>query len=139
MTLGLFYKDIVSPVEEVSIFSADAVRTEFRNAPSAELFGFEIEYEQALPLDRWLGWEFMESRDFKIKTNYTWSDSEVGTDGIVISNSNNFDPTPVETPGAGAIREGRRLQGQSEHLFNLQLIYSNEDAGFDAYLRYNFA
>jgi len=139
LTLGLFYKDIVSPVEEVSIFSADAVRTEFRNAPSAELFGFEIEYEQALPLDRWLGWEFMESRDFKIKTNYTWSDSEVGTDGIVISNSNNFDPTPVETPGAGAIREGRRLQGQSEHLFNLQLIYSNEDAGFDANLLYNFA
>ncbi len=139
LTLGLFYKDIQTPVEEVSIFSADAVRTEFRNAPSAELYGVEVEYEQALPLDRWLGWDFMTDRDFKIKTNYTWSDSEVGTDGVVISNSNNFNPTPIIISGAGAIREGRQLQGQSEHLFNLQMIYSNEDAGFDANLLYNFA
>ena len=139
LTVGFFYKDIESPVEEVSIFSADAVRTEFRNAPSAELYGVEIEYEQALPLDSWFGWEFMEDREFTIKTNYTWSDSEVGTDGEVISNSNNFDPTPIVISGAGAIRAGRQLQGQSEHLFNLQMIYSNEDAGFDANLLYNFA
>ena len=138
LTLGLFYKDFVSPIEEISIFSADAVRTEFRNAPSAEVFGAEIEYEQVLPLDRWLGWGYMEDKEFTVKTNYTWVDSEVGTDGIVISNSNNFDPTPIETPGAGAIREGRQLQGTSEHLFNLQLIYSDEDAGLDANLLFNY-
>ena len=139
LTVGLFYKDIETPIEEISIFSADATRTEFRNAPSAELYGVEVEYEQALPLDRWLGWDFMEDREFKIKTNYTWSDSEVGTDGEVISNSNNFDPTPIVISGAGAIPDGRQLQGQSEHLFNLQLIYSNDDAGFDANLLYNYA
>ena len=138
LTLGFFYKDIVTPIEEISIFSADATRTEFINAPSAELYGFEVEYEQVLPLDRWLGWDFMSDREFKIKTNYTWSDSEVGTEGTVVRNGNNFNPVRIESPAAGQIREGRRLQGQSEHLFNLQLGYSHPETGLDVNLLYNY-
>lgn len=138
LTFGVFYKDLVSPIEEIQIFSADAVRTEFINAPSAELWGFEIEYEQELPLDTWLEWDFMEDRDVTIKANYTWSDSEVGTDGFVTRNTNNFSPLAQVSPAAGQIREGRALQGQSEHLFNLQLLYSNLESGFDASVLYNF-
>ena len=138
LTVGAFYKDIKSPIEEISIFSADAVRTEFINAPSAELYGFEIEYEQVLPIDRWFGWEFMEDREFKVKTNYTWSESELGLDGEVIRNTNNLSPVPGSSPAAGQIAAGRSMQGQSDHLFNLQLGYSNPDEGFDANLLYNY-
>lgn len=138
LTFGVFYKDLTTPIEEIQIFSADAVRTEFINAPSAELWGFEVEYEQQLPLDVWFGWDFMEDREFTIKTNYTWSDSEVGTEGVVTRNTNNLSPVAQVSAAAGQIREGRRLQGQSEHLFNLQLLYSNPDQGFDANLLYNF-
>lgn len=128
ITLGLFYKDLTNPIEEILV-PAETLQTTFINAPAAELFGFEVEYEHVLPLDRWFGWDVFEDLEFQVKTNYTWSDSKVRVDGDVAFNvGTNLNPVRGTTAAAGRIEDGRPLQGQSEHLFNLQLGMIDDDA-----------
>lgn len=137
-TLGLFYKDITNPIEEILV-PAESVQTSFINAPSAELYGFEVEYEQILPMLQWTGMSFFQDRDLQIKANYTWSDSSVNADGdVVINVGTNLNPVRGTTPAAGRIQDGRRLQGQSEHLFNLQVGLLNESAQSEYNLLVNY-
>ena len=137
-TLGLFYKDITDPIEEVLV-PAETVQTSFINAPAAELYGFEIEYEQILPMLQWTGLSFFQDRDLQIKTNYTWSDSSVDANGEVYTNrGTNLNPVRGTTPADGLIRDGRRMQGQSEHIFNLQIGLLNESARSEYNLLVNY-
>jgi hypothetical protein len=137
-TLGLFYKDITNPIEEV-LNPAESIQTTFINAPSAELYGFEVEYEQILPMLQWTGMSFFQDRDLQIKANYTWSDSSVNANGDVLINvGTNLNPVRGTTPGAGRIQDGRRMQGQSEHLFNLQIGLLNESADSEYNLLVNY-
>jgi outer membrane receptor protein involved in Fe transport len=137
-TLGLFYKDIKNPIEEILV-PAESVQTSFLNAPSAELYGFEVEYEQILPMIEWTGMSFFQDRDLQIKANYTWSDSSVNADGdVVINIGTNLNPVRGTTPAAGRIQDGRRMQGQSEHLFNLQIGLLNESAKSEYNLLVNY-
>lgn len=128
MTVGLFYKELTNPIEEILV-PAETLQTTFINAPAAELYGVELEYEQILPVQDWTKWGFFEDREIQIKANYTWSDSEVSTEGDVAFNvGTNLNPVLGLTPAAGRIEDGRPLQGQSEHLFNLQFGLLNETA-----------
>ena len=139
LTLGVFYKDMVNPIEEV-IVPTENIQTTFLNAPAAVLYGVEFEIETPIGLQDWLGWDFLGDGEYLVKTNYTWSDSEVDADGdVAINVGTPLTPVRGTANAAGRIEDGRRLQGQSEHLFNLQLIYSDLDAGIDANLLFNFA
>ncbi|RAN35382.1 TonB-dependent receptor domain-containing protein [Hyphomonas pacifica] len=138
LTFGLFYKDLTNPIEEILV-PAETLQTTFINAPAAEMYGFEVEYEQVLPMERWTGWDFFDSRDLQIKTNYTWSDSEISADGEVAFNvGTNLNPVRGTTDAAGRIEDGRRMQGQSEHILNLQLGLINEDAQSEMNLLVNY-
>ncbi len=158
LTLGLFYKDMERPIEEINNRSGDTPRTEFINVPSAELWGVEFEYEQALPVDRYLDAAWFQSKEFTVKTNYTWSDSEVAAgrnpadlglasaefcaqfaDECVITNQQPLNPSPFLLPGSGLIVDGRRLQGQSQHLFNFQFGFADEAARSQFNLLVNYA
>lgn len=158
LTLGLFYKEMDRPIEEINNRSGDTPRTEFINVPSAELWGLEIEYEQVLPIGAWLGYDWLQNGDFTVKTNYTWSDSEVAAgrnpqdlglssaefcaqfaDECVVTNQQPLNPRATVLPGAGLIEDGRRLQGQSEHLFNFQFGYTDEAARSELNLLVNYA
>lgn len=139
LTLGVFYKDMINPIEEV-IVPTENIQTTFLNAPAATLYGVEFEYESPLDLQNWFGWDFLGDGEFIVKTNYTWSDSEIDADGeVAINVGTPLAPVRGTTNAAGRIEDGRPLQGQSEHLFNLQLIYSDLGAGLDANLLFNFA
>ena len=157
ITVGFFYKEMENPIEEILV-PAETLQTTFINVPSAELYGVEIEYEQVLPLNQWFGWSFFEDRDFTIKTNYTWSDSEVSapenrselglsndefcvqfrSDCVAVNIGTNLVPEFGLAPAGGRIEDGRRLQGQSEHLFNLQLGISDPVAGAEYNLLLNY-
>ncbi len=158
VTLGLFYKDMTRPIEEINQRTADTPKTTFINVPSAELYGLEVEYEQVLPLYDRFNIDFFRDRDLTVKANYTWSDSEVMAgrnpsdlgltsaefcarfeDECVITNQQPLNPEPFLLPGAGLIEDGRRLQGQSEHLFNLQLIFEDADEAREVSLLFNYA
>jgi TonB-dependent receptor len=137
-TIGLFYKDITNPIEEVLV-PAESLQTSFINAPAAELYGFEVEYEQVLPMQQWTGWSFFDERDLQLKANYTWSDSSVDAVGEVAVNvGTNLNPVLGYDDAEGLINDGRRLQGQSEHLFNLQLGLLNESARSEYNLLVNY-
>ena len=137
--VGLFYKDLENPIEEILV-PAETLQTTFINAPAAELYGVEIEYEQTLPLYDWFEWSFFEDRDVSLRTNYTWSDSEVSSEGeeVAINIGTNLNPVRGTANAAGRIEDGRRLQGQSEQLFNLQLGLTDYNANADYNLLVNF-
>ncbi|WP_169711721.1 TonB-dependent receptor domain-containing protein [Henriciella litoralis] len=158
VTFGLFYKDMERPIEEINQRTGDTPKTTFINVPSAELYGAEFEYEQRLPMFDKFGIEWFRDRDLTIKANYTWSDSEVSAgrnpadlglnrlefctqfaDECVITNQQPLDPEPFLLPGSGLIEDGRRLQGQSEHLFNFQLLFEDTEARREVNLLFNYA
>ncbi|MEL6667181.1 MAG: TonB-dependent receptor, partial [Pseudomonadota bacterium] len=140
VTLGVFHKDIDNPIEEVSFVFGDSSINSFINAPGATLSGFEAEIEKNLDFDEWFGWNFLGDREIVLKANYAFTDSEVSTDGEVVrasaaSGVPEADPTAAEN----FIIDGRRLQGQSDHLFNLQLGYDNDIARSKFRILVNYA
>ncbi|MEM9421229.1 MAG: TonB-dependent receptor, partial [Pseudomonadota bacterium] len=130
LTVGLFYKDITNPIEQFQT-GREANSTSFLNAPSAEVYGVEFEFEKNFALDEIFDAEFWDARELFFATNYTYSKSEVSSDGTVIiaSPPGATGIQPREFDGANVINDGRALQGQSDHLFNLQLGIENQDTG----------
>ena len=57
----------------------------------------------------------------------------------MITNQQPLTPSPFLLPGAGLVEDGRKLQGQSEHLFNIQLGFTDDDANSDFNLLLNYA
>lgn len=140
VTIGGFYKEISNPIEVTSTQIGGQEAQTFINAPSAKLYGLEFEYERTFGLGDILGDRF-ESKDLILKTNYTWSQSDVSADGNVTTAliSSAAGAVPVVTPGAGFIIDGRQLQGQSNHLVNFQIGYEDVDLDARATILVNWA
>lgn len=140
VTIGGFYKDISNPIEVTSTQIGGQEAQTFVNAPSARLYGFEFEYERTFGLGEILGDRFA-SKDLILKTNYTWSQSEVSADGFVTTALINSatGAVPVSTAASGFIIDGRQLQGQSNHLVNFQLGYEDTDLDSRATLLVNWS
>jgi TonB-dependent receptor len=140
-TVGLFYKDITNPIED-AILSTEVDRSSFANAPSAELMGVEVEYERNFALADLFGEnDFTLDKDFVFKTNYTYTQSEVSAgdnDNIVLPNISGQGVTASVVPASAFIEDGSSLVGQSDHLFNLQLGFEQED-GARSTLLVNYA
>ena len=140
MTIGAFYKDLENPIEEVGASSIDSPINTFINAPAAEIIGAEFEFDSRVPLHDWLGWNWLASRDWVFKTNYTYTNSEVSADGDVLTASFNAGAIQQDvTAGTSFIVDGRRLQGQSDHVVNVQFGFDNDDAGSSFRALFNFA
>lgn len=140
-TLGFFFKDIENPIEQFQT-GREGGATSFLNAPSAELWGFEVETQRTFDLADMFpnGGEFFQNHELFVGANYTYSQSEVGTDGdIVTAQVTAIDITPRVRPAEGAITDGRALQGQSDHLVNFQLGLENVNNGARATLLFNWA
>ncbi|MEM9838291.1 MAG: TonB-dependent receptor [Pseudomonadota bacterium] len=141
ITGGLFYKDIENPIEQFQT-GREGGATSFLNAPSAEIWGLELEAQQTFDLADWFGTEndFFANHELFVGANYTYSQSEVGVDGdIITAQVTAVDITPRVRPAEGAITDGRPLQGQSDHLVNLQLGLENVNNGARATLLLNWA
>src|SRR5690606_31705487 len=112
-SVGAFYKDLDNPIETVVSDDVSFLRQSFVNAPAASLYGVELDYRQYF--DHGLSW-LGDSRMF-LGANYTWSDSETESssgDQVILYNG-------TRLPADLAVVDGDRMQGQSEHLANLQL------------------
>jgi len=122
ITLAGFFKKIDDPIEAIAFFPAgsDTLQTGFSNAPSAKLYGGEIEAQKYLRLDG-LGDAFA-TRRLVLVANYTFTQSKVSARGQLV-------PSPLQSLNGSAIlqpanllfRDGAPLVGQSDHLVNLQL------------------
>jgi len=143
LTVGGFYKDIQNPIEQINnsgFAGGDQGGASFVNAPSAELYGFEFEFQKNFPVDRWFesGWlgQWASSKELVLITNYTYTKSDVtGGPGIVTQFLGNG--APIAT--AVTITGGRSLEGQSDHLANVQFGYEDYEAQSRATVLLNYA
>lgn len=139
-TAGVFYKELENVIEEV-LTSDENLTTTFVNVPEAELYGVELEYEQILPVSEWVDWSWFASKDVTIKTNYTWSQSELSyEEGHEFTfTSRTPDAAASTDPARFYIENGREMSGQSEHLLNFQIGFTDLDAGSEANILFNYA
>jgi outer membrane receptor protein involved in Fe transport len=123
-TAGLFYKDLDLPVEAVVISQGGSIFQSYLNAPSAVLYGAEVDFKRVFDSPVQNG--FLSTKQFLVQASYTFSDSEVNA-------SAGDEVFPLQAGGAPRpatdfIVDGSRLQGQSEHIANLQLGWEDEAA-----------
>jgi len=147
ITAGLFYKELENPIVEFLRNSAEDPVTSFMNAPEGEIYGFEIEFEKTFDLTEVFGPDgFWDDAEVFVNTNYTYSQSELkvsagdqvilpgtppsGTDLIVV---------PVVDDASTRIVNGQRLNGQSDHILNLQVGWESETTGARTALLLNWS
>ena len=106
VTVGLFHKILDNPIEEFIIPIGDGLNTSFINAPEATLTGAEFEYEKVFDLSGRWDQPFFNDREWFIKTNYTYIQSEVSADGTVTVAQGAFgNPLALELNAAGFIQD----------------------------------
>lgn len=135
LTAGVFYKDLEKPVESIVVLSGDQRQQSFLNAPQATIYGAEIEAKKFFEFPD-AGMSFIANKRWLVQANYTWSDSEVKVEAGDV----------VRTPGGGGadedatffVEDGSRLQGQSEHVANLQLGWEDDTARSQATIIVNY-
>ena len=136
-TLAGFFKRIDNPIETFAFPGAgsSSLQTSFSNAPSAKLYGGEVEAVKYIPLDG-LGEVFATKRAV-IVANYTYAKSQIdaGTQGVV-------NPVNVNSPLVPAnqlFRDGAPLVGQSDHLVNAQFGIEDTEMLSQVTLLVNYA
>ncbi len=122
LSLAGFYKKIDNPIEVFSTFSDNEQISGFANAPSATLYGAELEAQYNVDLFG-LGESFTD-KQLVLVGNYTFTQSDiaVGPD----------DTTAVfgfggATAATDFFIDGRPLTGQSDHLVNAQISFDDTD------------
>ena len=139
ITIGGFYKDITNPIEESLFSSGNNINTTYINAPSAELYGLEFEYEQRFFMDDIVNWPWFQGKDLLISANYTWSQSEVSNDGeVTVPTFLGQQLTPITDSGEEFFVDGRALQGQSDHIVNGQIGFEDPEIGSRLFLLVNW-
>jgi len=119
-----FWKEIDKPIEAFTGFNDNNPVTSFANAPSATLYGVEIESQKYLFLSDLSESAFFASRRLVLIGNYTWSKSELS-----VKEGDTTDVFGTVTqPASNFFRDGAALTGQSEHLANIQIGLEDEDS-----------
>lgn len=121
-TVGAFYKDIYQPVESIVVQQGNTVQQSYINAPSAQILGGEIEIKKVFDEVFKEGW--LAPYSFLVQANYTYSDSELKA----ASGDTIITPSGSVVDAASYITVGSRLQGQSEHVANLQIGFEDESS-----------
>ncbi len=128
ITVGAFAKDMKNPVE--SIFAGSFLTQTYVNAPRAELYGVEVDYKTMF--DSPFSGAFFESKRWLFQANYTLSQSKVKVKSgdTIAFNLTLFQPVDASV----YIQDGARLQGQSDHVANLQFGWEDAAAKSQATL-----
>lgn len=119
--VGVFYKRIIDPIEYgfPQVTGTDeAPRTNRilpQNFDDATNFGVELDYTRYF------------SR-FGVRMNYTYTQSSITTNKIVIN----------QDQSRSLVNQTRPLQGQSDHIGNVSLLYKGLENGLDLQLVFNY-
>ena len=134
VSLAGFYKDIDNPIENTLQSASGVVRTGFANAPSAQLYGFELDAAYGIDLFD-LGGSFFETKQILILANYTYTQSEIsvqpGDIAPIVGNP--------EQDASLLFDDGAPLVGQSDHIANLSLGIEDTEKVQQATFLFNYA
>ena len=134
LTAGVFYKDMEKPIETSVVDQGSSISQTFLNAPAAIVQGLEFEAKKYFEFESDNG--FIANKRWLVQGNYTWSDSEVQVeDGDTVITQNSLG---VPQPAEFYVVDGSRLQGQSEHVVNLQFGWEDDTARSQATLIANY-
>lgn len=135
VTVGAFYKDIEKPIEAVVQEGGSALQQTFLNAPKAILYGLEFDARKYFDIP--VEYQFLggDARVF-VAGNYTYSKSEVQVDAGDVTFPLSAGGAP--RPAAELIEDGSKLQGQSEHLANVQFGIEDDDSKTQATFLVNY-
>ena len=124
LSVGLFYKDMVNPIEAVASPAQDGPPLRvIANADDGEVYGVEVEFMKDFAFLGGIG------NDFFLSGNLTLSDSEINIDTQRV-----FQQTKVS---AAITNASRRMTGHSEYVVNLNLGYDAPNGNHSASLIYN--
>eukprot|EP01133_Synstelium_polycarpum_P017598 gene17598-20994_t len=112
LLLGAFYKNIKDPIEYTAVKTGVTSQTLI---PSN--FGVATNYGLEAVITKYFG-------PFGISANYTFTKSSITTDKLLTF----VGPTGFSSK---TVQETRPLQGQSNHVGNLSLLYKNPSIGLD--------
>ncbi|MEG3180024.1 TonB-dependent receptor domain-containing protein [Sphingomonas sp. LT1P40] len=137
VTLAGFFKKIENPIEAVAFVAggSTSLQTGFSNAPSAKLYGAEIDAQKYIPLDT-LGGGFFATKRLVLIGNYTFTKSK-------IESGNQLVPSPIL--GAPPVQssllfdDGAPLVGQSDHLVNFQIGFEDTASLSQLTVLFNYA
>jgi outer membrane receptor protein involved in Fe transport len=119
-----FFKRINNPIESsVGALGENDTVTSFANAPTANLYGVELEGQKYFDLSGVSDSGFFASRRAVLIANYTWTQSrlKVGPDDTVALFASSV------TKASDLFRDGSPLTGQSDHLVNIQIGLEDQD------------
>lgn len=133
-TVGGFYKQIDKPIEAVINETGSTLQQTFLNAPEATLYGVEFDFKKYFDLP--ISGEWWRDNRLYVAANYTYSDSEVNVDADDLTFPLAGGGLP--RPAAELVRDGSRMQGQSENIANLQLGVEGLESQLQATLIANF-
>ena len=129
-TVGAFHKTIDKPIEtNINVGGGGTIFQSFLNAPEATVYGAEVEFKKYF--DDVFAADWWGANRMYLATNYTWSQSEVNADEGDTVQPFGY-PAPVDA--RLFVRDGSDMQGQSEHIANLQFGVENESTGLQATL-----
>ena len=113
--LGVFYKNIQAPIEisAVKPLNVNNLYLEPVNIGRATNYGFEAVVTKYFGV-------------FGISANYTYTKSSITNDSLIYSSRNSQGQIV-----SGRVSETRPLQGQSNNVGNVSLIYKNPKIGLD--------
>jgi len=129
-----FFKEIDNPIENTLVSASGQVLTSFANAPSANLYGAEVDFVYGIDLYGW-GGSFWETKQLLFQLNYTYTQSELSV--------GDTDVAPV--PGNPAqlanqlFDDGAPLVGQSDHIGNVSIGIEDTEKTQQLTLLFNYA
>lgn len=119
--LGVFFKQIIDPIEfgfpQVSSAEESPNTNQIlpQNYSDATNFGFEADFTKYF-------------NKFGIRLNYTYTQSRITTSKVVIN----------EDRSRSLVDQTRPLQGQSDHIGNLSLLYKDQQRKLDMQIVLNY-
>lgn len=120
--LGVFYKKIIDPIEygfpQPTTAEATPITNRIlpQNFDDATNFGVELDYTKYF-------------KRIGLRFNYTYTMSEITTTKVVLNDDRS----------RSILSQTRPLQGQSNHIANLSLLYKNQERMLDLQLVMNYA
>lgn len=113
--LGFFTKRITDPIETALFIDGQAIFLQPNNFGTATNRGIEFDFTKYF-------------RDFGVRAFYTYTDSQITTSKIVRFRNDEGSLTSREED------QTRPLQGQSDHIANISLLYKNQKYKWDIQL-----
>ena len=133
VSLAGFYKQIDNPIENFLITAPGIIETSYANAPSAQLYGAELDVAYDFDLSGWGG--FFASKKFMVFANYTFTQSRIAVAPGDIA------PIPggIDQAASQLFDDGAPLVGQSDHVGNLSFGIEDTEKVQQASVLFNYA